>query len=196
MFAVMALVLALVMTGFTLGWTLAGQANRPPGGGGIEDTAAPGVQTSSADVEPGIPAEDVSGEDISGLPRYPGSVRVQYVRDDFDGVMWTEVEYATATELDDVREFYRDVFRTEGWSVGDVGFSNGTWTFFVINGEREVYVELEPQNTIVEVDFEMTEPERGDEPRKRTPKPRDQKPAPGYDDDYGEGNDDLEGGDD
>jgi hypothetical protein len=124
-----------------------------------------------------------------------------------NNVIWTEVEYVTAAELDTVREFYRDVFRTEGWSVGDVGFSEGTWNFFVIEGECEVYVELESQDEIVEMDFELTEPkpnkelkpEQKDEPEKRSAKSNTRtspSPAYDYDDDYGEGYNDLEGGED
>jgi hypothetical protein len=182
-----------------------------------------------------MPEKDVPGANISGLPRYPGSVRIHYKREDLDNIVWTEVSYVTPAEVDTVREFYRDVFRTEGWSVGDIGFSDGTWNFFVIEGEREVYIELEPRDEIVEVDFKLTEPkpnkeskpEHEDETEKRSAKsntqeaaPLEQAPAPqpapsrppaqtptpapapapssayDYDDDYGEGYNDLEGGED
>ncbi len=218
-----ALALVLLMTGVTLGWTLAGQSGWTlAGNGGLSEQTRPSrLEGPPPPPEPSMPEKDVPGGNISGLPRYPGSVRIHYRREDLDNVVWTEVRYVTSADVDAVRGFYRDVFRTEGWSVGDVGFSGGTWNFFVIDGEREVYVELEPRDEIVEVDFVLTEPkpdkelkpEQKDEPEKRSAKSNTQEPAPqpapslpsaqpppspayDYDDDYGEGYNDLEGGED
>jgi hypothetical protein len=185
---VAALALALLMTGGTLGWTVAGQSGWTLAGYGElpEETRPSRLEAPPPAPEASIPEKDVPGGNISGLPRYPGSVRIHYRREDLDNVVWTEVRYVTSADIDAVREFYRDVFRTEGWSVGDVGFSEGTWNFFVIDGEREVYIELEPRDEIVEVDFELTEPkpdkelkpEQKDEPGKRSAKSNTQAPAP------------------
>jgi hypothetical protein len=241
---VAALAIMLLMTGLTLGWTLAGQSGWTLVGNGElpEQTHPSRLEAPPPPPEPSMPEKDVPGGNISGLPRYPGSVRIHYKCEDLDNVVWTEVRYVTSADIDTVREFYRDVFRTEGWSVGDVGFSEGTWNFFVIEGEREVYIELEPRDEIVEVDFMLTEPKpkkelkpkQKDEPEKRSaksnthePAPQQQPPAPqpapslppaqtpapaaaptptpapapahspAYDyDDTGEGNNDLEGGED
>lgn len=85
-----------------------------------------------------------------------------------------------------------------------MSFSGGTWSFFVIQGGREAYIELDPRGDLVEVSFELTrpkkEPKREEEPapQQQTPAPRPV-PAPVYDDDYGEefeGDDDFEGGED
>ena len=183
----MAALILVLMVGFTLGWTLAGQTGWTlvGDGGGPEGAPAARLETPPPAAEPSTPSNDVPGKDISGLPRYPGSVRSQYTREDLDEVIWTEVEYVTAAAVDAVREYYRGVFRTEGWSVGDVGFSNGAWSFFVIQDEREVYVELQPRDEIVEVDFELTEPkpdkklkpEQKNEPEKRSLK-KNREPAP------------------
>jgi len=236
MLAVAALALMLLMTGVTLGWVLAGQFGWTlAGNGGLPEQTRPSrlAGPPPPPPEPSVPEKDVPGVNISGLPRYPGSVRTHYKRQDLDNVVWTEVGYMTSADIDTVRGFYRDVFRTEGWSVGDIGFSEGTWTFFVIEGEREVYIELQPRDEIVEVNFVLTEPkpdkelkpEQKDETDKRSatsnsqePAPPQQAPAPqpapsrppaqtpapaatpspayDYDDDYGEGYNDLEGGED
>jgi hypothetical protein len=225
----------LLMTGVTLGWTLAGQAGWTlAGDGGLpEQTRLSRLEGPPPPPEPSMPEKDVPGSNISGLPRYPGSIRIHYRREDLDNIVWTEVGYVTSADIDTVRGFYRDVFRTEGWSVGDVGFSEETWNFFVIEGEREAYIELEPRDEIVEVNFVLTEPkpdkdlkpEQSDELEKRSAKSNTQEPAPlqqaptpqpapsrppaqtptpaatpspayDYDDDYGEGYNDLEGGED
>jgi hypothetical protein len=242
---VAALALVLLMTGFTLGWTLAGQSGWTLAGYGElpEQTRPSRLEASPPAPELSVPEKDVPGGNISGLSRYPGSIRIHYNREDLDNVVWTEVRYVTSADIDTVRGFYRDVFRMEGWSVGDVGFSEGMWNFFVIEGEREVYIELEPRDELVEVDFKLTEPkpnkdlkpEQKDEPEKRSAKSNTQEPAPqqheptpqsapsrppaqtptpaaaptptpapaatpspayDYDDDYGEGYNDLEGGED
>lgn len=112
-----ALILALLMTGFTVGWTLAVRDEWAMAGGGrIEEASRPKQPLLAEKVA--VPAQDVPGKDISGLPRYPGSVRVSYAREDLEGVVWIEARYVTSTEPDAVREFYRDVFRSEGWEVG------------------------------------------------------------------------------
>jgi hypothetical protein len=186
--AVAALALVLLMTGVTLGWTLAGQSGWTLAGNGElpEQTRPSRLEASPPALELSMPEKDVPGGNVSGLPRYPGSVRIHYRREDLDNVVWTEVRYVTSADVDAVRGFYRDVFRTEGWSVGDISFSEARWNFFVIEGEREVYIELEPRGEIVEVDFVLTEPkldkelkpEQIDEPEKRSAKLNTQEPAP------------------
>lgn len=101
----------------------------------------------------------MAGADIDGLPRYPGSVRIEYIREDQGRLIWTETEYLTDASLEQTREFYRDTFRSEGWSVNDIGFAQNSWVFFVVDGEREVFVNLRPRGSIVEVDIEQTEPD-------------------------------------
>jgi hypothetical protein len=70
------------MTGFTLSWTLAGQSSWTLSGNGRvpEETRATRSGIPAPAVEPSIPTKDVPGTDILGLPRYPGSVRIQYMR--------------------------------------------------------------------------------------------------------------------
>jgi hypothetical protein len=153
--AIVALILPLA--GFTVGWVLSERSGwllasqERPQDAETEDQPLP--QNTS------LPGEDVDGSDVPGLSRYPGSVRIEYLREKQGEVIWTEVEYLTEAELSEVREFYRDAFRTEDWSVNDVGYAQNAWTFFVVKGEREVFVEIKPRGGIVEVDIEQTEPE-------------------------------------
>ncbi len=147
--------LMLPLAGFAVGWILADSGwmlasrERPRA---AEPMAQPPPQDSS------LPDEDVDGSDIPDLSRYPGSVRIEYIRENQRSLIWTETEYLTAANITQVREFYRDAFRAEGWSVNDISFTQNAWVFFIVKGEREVFVELKPRGTMVEVDIEQTEP--------------------------------------
>ena len=61
-------------------------------------------------------------------------------------------------ELDAVREFYRQVFRTEGWSEVDVRFTPGTWRFLVVSGRREARIRIESRGTLVDIEIGLGEP--------------------------------------
>ncbi len=113
-----------------------------------------------------LPTIDVTGADIEGLPRYPGSVRVEYQNLIVGEFLETEVEYVVAAELGPVHDFYREVFQDEGWVVADIGIYQGEWTFFIVSGEREANVELEARQSLVEIEIELSEPleESGVEP--------------------------------
>lgn len=126
------------------------------------------------------------GEDISGLPRYPDAVRVRYEHEDLGGLLAPRAEYLTPADLDATREFYRDAFRENGWSVADMGFFDGAWTFFVVKGGHEVFVRLEPRRDIVAVNLELTEPQLREEAA----------PTPIPDEDEGDDEDDGEYDDD
>lgn len=206
-YATLALAATLFLAGLAVGWVLAGQAGWTLAGNDGEAAGGtpPTVEEPPPAVAPEMPAEDVPGGDVPGLPRYPGSVRVEHIREDLGDVVATEVEYLTPAELDEVQDFYRGTFRTEGWYVGDVGFSRGAWTFFVIRDEREAFIEIKPRGGgLAEIDMEMTEAKKGapapDKPsldaRPGPPQrtaPVQQPSGPVYDEDA----DDLEeGGDD
>jgi hypothetical protein len=189
---------------------------------GSQGRTAPSEQTSPRPQEPAvrIPSEDVPGNEISYLPRYPGSVRVEYERAKREGLKIIRVEYLTRDELDAVRTFYRGVFRAREWQVANVEFSDNRWTFLVVHDLREANVVIETHDrdaTRVDIEFSEPLPQREPAPEERpqireddpapqeatppqratpTPTPAPQTaPAPGYDDDGGEGGDDG-GGDD
>lgn len=109
-------------------------------------------------VDSELPAFDVPGEDIPGLPPFPGAMRVEYRQVILGDLLETEAEYVMTGNVEPVHDFYRDVFDAEGWNVADLGIHQGEWTFFVINGAREALVELEARGSLVEVEIEHTEP--------------------------------------
>jgi uncharacterized membrane protein YgcG len=109
------------------------------------------------------PSEDVPGEDIPGLPRYPGSVRDEYEREEADDLIVTNVGYVAAvSSLDTIREFYRDTFREEDWSVANAEFTEGRWSFLVTQDEREALVDFGTRpgsrGGLIEIRIELSEP--------------------------------------
>jgi hypothetical protein len=105
-----------------------------------------------------VPERDVTGEDIDGLPRYPGSVRVEYRYAIFGDLAETEVEYVVYATLEEVHDFYRQVFEEMDWIVADVGIYQGEWTFFIVSGKREAILELEVRQSLIEIEIELSEP--------------------------------------
>jgi hypothetical protein len=138
------LALALVLSAYTLAWSLDG-----------EDRAASSVTPVEVMAEF---TADVPGVDVPGLPRYPGSARVEYNVEVANGLATTQARYAVTAEIDAVREFYRQVFRSEGWSEVDVRFSRGRWTFLVVSGEREARVRIKSRGALVEITLGLSEP--------------------------------------
>jgi hypothetical protein len=141
-------------------------------------------------------------------------VRVEYERGRRGGLEMVHARYLTRDELDAVRGYYRGVFRTEGWEVGNAEFYQDEWTFLVIHVEREADIEIEAhEGGVTGVDIELTEPEEtvsrmtpreprakpDRQPRSTTPTatpasqsaspaPQSASPAPGY---YGDDGDDF-----
>lgn len=105
-----------------------------------------------------VPELDAPGADVDGLPRFPGSVRIEYRQSIYDGLMETEVEYVIESTMETVHDHYRRVFDEEGWSVADLEVYQGEWTFFVVSGEREGLVEIEARGPLVEIEIEISEP--------------------------------------
>ena len=143
--AIVALGLAVVAVALT--WLLCG--SRP--GRLVDRSPRPAAA-------PAAPTADVPGAEFPGLPRYPGSVRIAYSQRVEGGLVVTEANYAAQAELDAVRELYRQVFQSEGWSVVDVRFSQDRWTFFVVQGAREALIEIESRGALVEVALGLSEP--------------------------------------
>lgn len=150
-----ALAAALVVIGFAAGYLVPHQGSERASGERMAVTTRAPVPPAA---EPDMPAADVPGAEVPGLTRYPGSVRVEYRREDLDKLVATEAEYLVTAELDATRDFYRESFRGWGWSVADVEFSRGEWVFFLLDGEREAVVELEDRGKLVEIEIELSEP--------------------------------------
>jgi hypothetical protein len=136
--------LVLVLSAVALVWSVDG-----------EDRAESSVPWAEAI---GAPAADVPGVDVPGLPRYPGSARVAYGSEVMDGLATTQARYEVVAELDAVREFYRHVFQTQGWSEVDVRFSQGRWGFLVVSGQREARVRIKARGALVEIAIGLSEP--------------------------------------
>jgi hypothetical protein len=105
-----------------------------------------------------VPELDVPGDDIPGLPRFPGMRRVEYRQVIMGDLLETEAEYVMEGPLSPVHDYYRQIFDDEGWSVADLQIFQGEWTFFVIQNGREALVELESRGPLVEVEIELNEP--------------------------------------
>ena len=73
----------------------------------------PAVPGGGGSVTPGVPKLDVAGEDISDVPRYPGSIRVYYGPVSDTGII--VVEYLTSASVDTVMNFYEAQLPTDGW---------------------------------------------------------------------------------
>jgi len=187
---VSALLLALV--GFGFGWFLSGRqiANLKVGPG-----SAPAMTTTTATPDATLPEADVPGEDFSNLPRYPGSVRIKYERRvSKAGLILVDTEYVASARLADVREFYRGVFRSEGWTIAGLDVSEGEWDFLVTKGDREAVIEIEIREGLVETEIEVSEPqkERTIQRDSATPQKQEQPsstPPSDGDDDSGDGSD-------
>ena len=105
-----------------------------------------------------VPVLDVPGDNIPGLPPFPGMRRVEYRQVIIGDLLETEVEYVIEGPLEPIHDYYRQLFDDEGWKVADLHIFQGEWTFFIIQGEREALVELESRGPLVEVEIELTEP--------------------------------------
>jgi hypothetical protein len=168
-----ALILALV--GFGFGWFLSGQqiANLKEG-----PDSPSAIPNTTAKPDATLPKADVPGEDFSDLPRYPGSVRTKYERRVSNaGIILFDTEYVASAELADVREFYRGVFRSEGWTVAGIDVTEGEWDFLVTKGVREALIEIEIREGLVETEIEVSEPQKEKEARKDSASPQRPKQA-------------------
>ena len=143
-------------------------------------TAPPNTKPTTS-----LPAEDVPGNDVLDLSRYPGSVRVEYEHEEQDLLRFTRAKYLSYARVDVIRAFYRGFFRAEGWNVANVEFSDGEWTFLVVQGEREAEVRIEAHRrgvtmVVIELSEPLPENERGlkEAPQEREAGSTTEQPAP------------------
>jgi hypothetical protein len=191
---VLASALILALVGFGFGWFLSGRqiANLKEGPG-----SPSAISNTTAKSDASLPKADVPGEDFSDLPRYPGSVRTKYERRvSKAGIILFDTEYVASAKLADVREFYRGVFQSEGWTVAGLDVTEGEWDFLVTKGVREALIEIEIREGLVETEIEVSEPQKEREPRKDSASPQRPKQAapapstpPPSDGDEGDGSD-------
>jgi hypothetical protein len=150
--AVVVVMLAFALLGFGVAQLLSGFGEvrhvhtTPVGGGGTRPTASPTMVTI-----------DIPGSDISGLPRFPGSIRIGYQQRPQSSVLQTKVTYLTAADLQMVHMFYREVIDANGWTVADIDFSSNQRYFFLLDDDREATVHLTWRPPRVEVTLGLTE---------------------------------------
>ena len=193
-------VLPSILAAFAVGWALSGMEVE-----GRQKAPQPVASTVPAGetVPQVLPEEDVPGRDLAGLPRYPGSTRVEYRHEKIENLTRTRAEYVTSADPDEIRTFYRDAFRSEGWVVADLNFSPETWYFFVVMDAREALVEIHALGEPVLVEIELTGPVRniaGGTPAPSPARPAAGPPPPAAGDDGGDDTEEddgyYEGGDD
>lgn len=144
---------------------VAGRLTAPepsPGGVRAPDGASHGGNSQAAARSAArmrLPENDVPGVETPGLPRYPGSVRVDFDRWGTAGVVGTDADYLTADPLSRVQRFYRTSFVRHRWDVADVTFVQGEWSFLLLRGETEATLEIARRGVLVEVDIERSVPD-------------------------------------
>lgn len=86
---------------------------------GSEDTDGPtDTAEETATTEEEKPRQsDVEGSDIEDVPRYPGSVRVDYVRHETDTEIEISIKYVAEATFDEAMEFYEEALPDNGWTI-------------------------------------------------------------------------------
>jgi hypothetical protein len=102
-----------------------------------------------------MPAADVPGDDIDGLPRYPGSLRIEFTEERQGPWTVTEAEYLAEADPEEVREYFRDAFRANGWEVLSSDYSLGEWVYELASGDVTGIVEIEPRSPFIEIELEI-----------------------------------------
>jgi hypothetical protein len=144
------LVALVIVGGAAAGFMLAGIpsafAESPPPSAAVAPT-------------PVLPAQDAAGDDLATLPRYPASVRTSYQQEVQGTTVVTAVAYVTDAELDDVRGFYRRIFRELGWEVAELDFSLTQWVFVISSGAETALVVLTNSGGTVTIELELEQPQ-------------------------------------
>ena len=169
--------LPLVLAALAVGWALSGLEMQYPQASPSQQQPVASTASSEDTVLRVVAEEDVPGKDLVGLPRYPGSIRVEYRHEQLEGFARTRTEYVTNAGPDEIRTFYRRSFASEGWVVADLGFSPEEWYFFVVKDEREAIVQIHALRKPVVLEIELTGPDFGGHPPAKTRPHRPSVPA-------------------
>ncbi len=134
---------------------------------------------------------DVAGEDLATLPRYPASVRSDYQVAVEERYRLIVTEYLAAARADEVQAFYRGVIAAHGWERADIGFTDGEWSYSLVDGETLALIEIEEADGLVEIDLQISEPIAAPNNPAAVPTiappPAPPPPPPGDDDDDDDG---------
>ena len=90
--------------------------------------------TTTAPPTEGPPVSDVEGEDVPGLPRYPGSVRIDYFRTEQAGSTSVGNTYLTGASRDEVVEYFEGTLPEADWTINAILEQNGE---SILNATRE-----------------------------------------------------------
>jgi hypothetical protein len=105
-----------------------------------------------------LPTADVAGDDLANLPRFPGSVRSDYEVALDDRYRLIVTEYLADTDIDEVRAFYQGVIAAHGWERADIGFSDGEWSYALVDGDTLALIEIEEAGGLIEIDLQISDP--------------------------------------
>lgn len=137
-----------------------------------------------------LPAEDIAGEDLAALPRFPGSVRTDYEVALDERYRLIVTEYLALADIEEVIAYYQGVIATQGWERADIGFADGEWSYALVDGPTLALIEIEEADGLIEIDLQISEPiaapAEGPAPAPPPPPP----PLPPGDDDDDGGDDD------
>ncbi len=175
---------AILLCGLLLGGLVAVVAYPRPAILGGQPIAAP---TQSPKPSPTamaqLPASDVSGEDLGTLPRFPGSVRSDYEVALDDRYRLVVTEYLVDASMDEVRAFYQGVIAAHGWERADIGFTDGEWSYSLVDGDMLALIEIEEAGGLIEIDLQLSEPLAAPTSVPAPPATAAPPPPPGDDDD-------------
>jgi hypothetical protein len=117
---------------------------------------------------PGIPPEippldaapvaDQPGQDVPGLPRYPGAVRVKYENHVFGDARVWEVGYFAEGRVREVQTFYRQRLDESRWTFEGSHSYAGELALRARRDNVEMVVEVGQQGEMVEIEMELYEP--------------------------------------
>lgn len=93
--------------------------------------------------EPSPPKDDVEGEDLAEIPRFPGSIRITYESSVSVSVS-VSIEYLTPANMTTVTEFYASELLARGWAIEGMTFSGN---------KTEIYA-TKPKGGFVTVNIE------------------------------------------
>jgi hypothetical protein len=87
-----------------------------------------------------LPSEDLPGEDVSGMQRYPGAVRVKYESHLLGDERVSEVGYLAQGRGGEAEEFYEPRLDENGWAFQGADLDAGERVLRARRGEAELLV--------------------------------------------------------
>lgn len=106
------------------------------------------------------PQSDVKGSDIEDVPRYPGSVRVEYVRQESDTKTTTYMNYVAEATFDEAFNFYEKALQDNGWDIQKKVESNEEGGFIASKGSKQVVIRWEANSDFggyIDIEIQLTE---------------------------------------